>query len=365
MGVIEVGELLDHGTLRRNVRIEYEGGEDLYFESAVSPGFSDAHAHPQVVDVGEGGRWANSYEWLSSRRLRVDEGAIRRDTELSAALAEVALLLSLLDGVTLVSMTGSLHGNLRAISRLKQLPRVVLLPTVMESAGWSRPESVYAAYAANPAMWDGYFGIGYFAHSLRRTPPEFLRASHRIALRLNLPFAMHLSEGVDEAEDLVRVLGGEVSNVIAVHCISSPGKCREYGFRVIHCPTSNLYLYGYTLGSLSFFDALGSDWPLVTGTLRRAYTDAVRIHGPSLELLTKATAGGYRVMGVKGRGDAVFFDEPLEKVARGEAEPKLVLVGGRVLVREGLMEGLSLSRQDLLKMKEERVRLAFEKYPLA
>jgi hypothetical protein len=70
-------------------------------------------------------------------------------------------------------------------------------------------------------------------------------------------------------------------------------------------------------------------------------------------------------MGVKGRGDAVFFDEPLEKVARGEAEPKLVLVGGRVLVREGLMEGLSLSRQDLLKMKEERVRLAFEKYPLA
>ena len=365
MGVVEVGELLDHGVLRRNVKVEYGGGEDLYFESAVSPGFSDAHAHPQVVDVGEGGRWANSYEWLSARRLRVNEGAIRQDAELSAALAEVALLLSLLDGVTLVSITGSLHGNLRAISRLRQLPRVVLLPTVMESAGWSRPESVYAAYAANLAMWDGYFGIGFFAHSLRCTPPEFLRASHRIALRLNLPFAIHLSEGVDEADDLAEILGGEVGNVVAVHCISSPEKCRAYGFKVVHCPTSNLYLYGYTLRGLHLFDALGSDWPLVTGTLRRAYADAVRVHGPSLELLAKATVGGYRVMGVEGRGDAVFFDEPLEKVARGEAEPKLVLVGGRPLVREGVVEGLGLSRRDILRIKEERVKLAFEKYPSA
>ena len=365
MGVIEVGELLDHGALRRNVHIRYEGGEDLYFESAVSPGFSDAHAHPQVVDVGEGGRWANSYEWLSGRRLRVDEGAVRQDAELSAALAEAALLLSLMDGVTLISITGSLRGNLRAISRLRHLPRVVLLPTLMESAGWSRPESVYAAYAANLAMWDGYFGIGFFAHSLRCTPPEFLRASHRMARRLNLPFAIHLSEGVDEADELVEILGGEVGNVVAVHCISSPEKCRAHGFRVVHCPTSNMYLYGYTLRGLHLFDALGSDWPLVTGTLRRAYADAVRIHGPSLALLTKATAGGYRVMGVEGHGDAVFFDEPLEKVMRGEAEPRLVLVGGRVLVREGLVEGLGFSRHDLLRIKEERVKLAFEKYPLA
>lgn len=362
MGVIEVGTLLEWGVVKRNVRVEYEGSEDLYFESAVMPGFSDAHVHPQVVDIGEGGVWSNSYEWISRRRLRVDEGAIRRDEELSGALAKATLLLSLLDGVTLAVLNGSLSGNLKALRTLGVSPRVVLMPTVMDAEGWSRPESVYAAYAANLAMWDGYYNIGFFAHSLRLTSPSSLRASYKIAVKLGLPFALHLSEGVDESDDLVKLLEGANGRVIAVHCITSPSKCRRYGFKVVHCPTSNLYLYGYTLNGLELFDALGSDWPLVTGTLRKTYLDAVQVHRPSISLLTKATAGGYEVYRVDGRRDIVCFDEALEKVAAGSAEPKLVAVGGRVLVREGVVERLQLSRKDVEKFKEEHVKAAFERY---
>lgn len=362
MGVIEVGTLLDWGVVRRNVRIEYEGSEDLYFETAVMPGFSDAHAHPQVVDVGDGGRWSSSYEWIAGRRLKVDEGAIRRDAELSGALARAALLLSLLDGITLAALNGSLAGNLRALQTLRIAPRVVLMPTVMEAEGWTRPESVYAAYASNLAMWDGYYRIGFFAHSIRLTSPSSLRASYKIAAKLRLPFALHLSEGVDEADELVKLLEGANWKVIAVHCITSPEKCRRYGFRIVHCPTSNLYLYGYTISELSLIDALGSDWPLVTGTLKRAYLDAVRVHGPSMRLLEKATAGGYEVYGVRGEGDFVCFDEPLERVAAGHAEPKLVAINGRVLVREGVVEGENLTRREVEKFKEEQVKLAFERY---
>lgn len=362
MGVIEVGTLLDWGVLRTNVRITYEGSEDLYFESAVRPGFSDAHAHPQVVDVGEGGRWANAYEWISNRRLRVDEGGIRRDAELSAALAKATLLSSLLSGVTLIAMNGSLTGNIRALQTLPASPRVVLMPTVMEAEGWSRPESVYAAYATNLSMWDGYYSIGFFAHSIRLTSPHFLRASYRIAAKLGLPFALHLSEGVDEADELRKVVNGVGWEVIAVHCITSPEKCRRHGFKIVHCPTSNLYLYGHTIRRIELFDALGSDWPLVTGTLSRTYSDAVRVHGPSLSLLRKATAGGYEVFKVNGGNDLVCFDDSIEKVASGSIEPRLVLVGGKVLVAEGEIIGMQLSRKEVEKFKDEQVRIAFERY---
>ncbi|MEM4670375.1 MAG: amidohydrolase family protein [Thermofilum sp.] len=362
MGVIEVGTLLDWGVVRRNVRVEYEGSEDFYFETAVMPGFSDAHAHPQVVDVGDRGKWSSSYEWISRRKLRVDEGAIRRDSELSGALAKATLLLSLLDGVTLAALNGSLAGNLRALQSLRASPRVILMPTVMEAEGWTRPESVYAAYASNLAMWDGYYSMGFFAHSIRLTSPSSLRASYKIAAKLKLPFALHLSEGVDEADELVKLLEGVEWRIVAVHCITSPEKCRSYGFKIVHCPTSNLYLYGYTISELSLLDALGSDWPLVTGTVRRTYLDAVKVHGPSASLLEKATAGGYEVYGIGGKGDFVCFDEPLEKVIAGRAEPKLVAVKGRVLVKEGVVEGENLTRREVEKFKEEQVKLAFERY---
>ncbi|MEZ0345866.1 MAG: hypothetical protein ABWK01_04885 [Infirmifilum sp.] len=362
MGVIEVSEFLDHGVVRRNVRIPYKGVEDFYFASAVAPGFSDAHAHPQVVDVGEPGRWANSYEWLENRRLRVDEAGIRRDAELSSLLARATLLSSLLEGATLVALTGSLEGNVKALLSLPVSPRVVLLPTVMDREGWSSPEVVYAEYIRNLSRWDGFFNMGFFVHSLRRTSPSYLLASYKTSLKLRIPFALHLSEGIDESDTLVEVLGGASENIIAVHCIVGAEKCKSLGIRVVHCPTSNTYLYNRTLNNIEYFDALGSDWPLVTGTVAKTYLDAVRIHGAGIKLLEKATAGGYRILRMKSSGDIVAFDADLERVLRGEVRPRAVLVDGVIAVYENNIPRMNLSGSDVKKIKEEAVKLAFERY---
>ncbi|PLJ77978.1 amidohydrolase family protein [Infirmifilum sp. SLHALR2] len=362
MGVIEIGELLDHGVVRRRVKIRYEGSEDFYFESAVSPGLADAHAHPQVVDVGERRMWRHSYEWLEGRRLRVDEAGLRRDKELSSMLAKATILRSLVDGVTLLALTGSLEGNVSALLTLPVSPRVVLLPTVMEAEGWSTPERVFAEYVRNLAKWDGFFNMGFFVHSLRKAGQSYLLASYKTASKLGVPFALHLSEGIDESETLVELLGDAPRNVIAVHCIEGAEKCKRMGLRVVHCPTSNLYLYGRTLRGLEFFDSLGSDWPLVTGTVLRTYRDAVAVHGPSVRLLEKATVGGYAVFGMRGSGDLVAFDRSLEKVIAGEAEARAVFIDGKLVMDEGTVVQMGLGKRDVERFKEEAVRLAFEKY---
>ncbi|MGB9709191.1 MAG: amidohydrolase family protein [Infirmifilum sp.] len=362
MGVIEVSELLDHGVLRRNVKIPYNGSEDLYFVSAIAPGFSDAHAHPQVVDVGEKGGWRHSYEWLENRKLRVNEAGIRRDKELSSLLTKATLLKSLMEGATLIAVTGSLEGNISAILSLPATPRVVVLPTVMDREGWSTPERVYAEHVKYLSRWDGYFNMGFFVHSLRKTGKSFLVASYKTAIKLGVPFAIHLSEGVDETESFIEVIGEPAGNVVAVHCLEGAEKCKRFGFKVVHCPTSNLYLYERTLRGLGLFDALGSDWPLVTGTIAKTYRDAVAVHGASYELLQKATLGGYRVFGMKTSGDIVAFDENLDKVMRGELKPRAVVVNGRLVVYENVMIDLNLSSQDIEKVKEQAVRLAFEQY---
>ena len=357
-----MAELLDHGVIRRNVSIEYGGGEDLFFESAVTPGFSDVHAHPQVVDVGSPGKWSNSYEWLENRRLRVDESRVRKDKELSALLTKATLLYSLLNGATLMALTGSLEGNISALLSLPVSPRVVLLPTVMDREGWSTPEKVYAEYLRYLSRWDGFFNMGFFAHSLRKTSESYLLASYKTALKLGVPFALHLSEGVDETDTLLELLGQPLGNIVAVHCIVSPERCREVGLKVVHCPTSNLYLYGYTLNDLNYFDALGSDWPLVTGTIAKTFRDAVEVHGASIRLLEKATAGGYKVLGMKTSGDIVGFDEDLESVTSGRVNPIAVFVNGKLVVFENTILAMNLTYSDVEKIKEEAVKLAFEKY---
>jgi guanine deaminase len=364
MGVVEVGCLLLRGRVIENARLEIPVGEGLYFESAISPGFSDAHAHPQVVDVGAGGPWRDSYEWLKNRELRVDEAAIRRDRELSAQLAEATILLSLFDGVTLISLTGSLEGGIEAVRRLRASPRVVVLPTIMSLDGWSLPESVFVKYIENRHLWNGYFSLGFFVHSIRGADLPMIRASFNISRRLGLPFALHLSEGVNEVDELVEALGGSARGVVAVHCITAPEECRRVGVRIVHCPTSNLYLYNTTLGSIELFDALGSDWPLVSGTLLKTYQDAVKLHGPSLDLLNKASLGGYELYGVDPCGDLVAFDSPLEKVVRGDARPRYVFVKGRAVVEEGMVNFYGFRRSDVERIASERIRYAFEKHGL-
>jgi guanine deaminase len=363
---IEVGTLLTPEGAFENARLSLKGEGSLYVETALVPGFSDAHAHPQVVDYG-GGRWSNAYEWMSGRRLKVDEAALRADVELSSKLAAAAMLRELLDGVTMVAVVGRGEANLRAYRRLPAKPRLVVLPTILESAwGWLNAWNALNLVVSLTSL-DGTVPVGLFAHSLGHVSPESLKSAYEAARALNVPFGLHLSEGVDELPKLVSLLGlkeGEDSGVIAVHCISGSGY-KRYGIKVVHCPQSNIALYGWTLRDVSEVDALGSDWPLLLGSALEAYKAAVEIHGrdKALSLLNRATAGGYRIYNLDWKGDAALFDEPFERVLEGSAVPKFVAVRGELAVKEGIVVGSGETRSDVEKVVRELIKRAEELYP--
>ena len=365
--IVEVGTLVTPEGTRESVELGIEGAGSLYVETVIVPGFSDAHAHPQVVDVGEG-RWSNSYEWMKQRRLAVDEAALRADTELSSKLAAAAMLRALLEGVTFMALVGRAEANIAAYRRLPVKPRILIMPTILDTMrGWPSTWSATSIVMALSKL-DSNVPFGLFAHSLGNLSPKSLRAAYVTAQSFGIPFGIHLNEGVDEMDKLVSLLGlerGRDSGIIAVHCIVD-GDFKEYGIRVVHCPASNLKLYGRTLTHVGKVDALGSDWPLLLGSSLRAFKAAVEVHGVrhARFLLDRATAGGYRVYGVRWGNDWVGFDASLEKVLEGSCEPSFVSVDGRLVVSEGIIRELALSRRDVENMVEELVKLAIEKYPV-
>ena len=361
MGRVEAGLYFGPEGILENYVFEAEIAHDVYFDIVVAPGLSDAHAHPQVIDVGSPPdiKWQHSYEWLRYRKLRVDEASLRADLELSSRLAKAVLMLSLLDGVTMIALTGSFDANLRAVKQLGETPRVYLTPTIMDREGWSTPEQVFVRYISHLSQWNGYYRVGFFVHSLGLSDKSYVVSSYKMARKLGLAFALHLSEGLDEVETLEEILGREVE-ATAVHCIEKPSKCRKLGLKVVHCPVSNLYLFGRTLDRLEYFDALGSDWPLVTGTLSVTLRVASSIHGRVTGVLEKATVGGYRVFGMDWDGDFAAYDGRLEDVISGSARPVYVFVRGKPVVVERRYRGLT--RHDVEKYAELQVRAAFEKH---
>ncbi|MEM1522466.1 MAG: hypothetical protein QXU69_05540, partial [Thermofilaceae archaeon] len=161
---VEVGTLLTPEGVRERARLKLGGAGSLYVETAIAPGFADAHAHPQVVDVGEG-LWSNSYEWMSKRRLRVDEAALRADIDLSSRLAEASMLRALLEGVTLMALVGRAEANLLAYRRMPVKPRVVVMPTILDVIrGWPTTWSA-ANLVISLSHLDSRVPMGLFVHS--------------------------------------------------------------------------------------------------------------------------------------------------------------------------------------------------------
>lgn len=361
MGKIEVSELFYKGKLYWDVSLNLPGKISGSYRSALAPGLSDAHAHPQVIDVGNGGKWKNSYEWISKRKLRLREGDLRKDIELSSKLASITFKLSLLDGVTMIAVTGSLRGNIEAIKRMKIRPKIVVLPTVMNMDGWLNSETLSREIALFAGLDGGKLRGGIFIHSLGLTDPSTAKEAVLLSRRYRIPLSMHLNEGVEEIEKLKEIMDGEMEGIIAVHCIEEPNRCKEHGLRIISCPLSNLYLYGRTIRLIDFIDAFGSDWPLVTGTMKEVLSKASEIFiSSSDKVLTKATLGGYEIFEMSSIGDYVFYDESLESVASGRARPKLVVVGGMETVVEGKLEGEG--REEVESELKETIEEALEKY---
>ncbi|HDI31280.1 MAG TPA: hypothetical protein ENF80_00515 [Thermofilum sp.] len=345
-----------------NVRIRLPGlSKSYYFKTVLMPGFSDAHAHPQVVDVGNG-KWCNSLEWIAHRRLKVDESSLRRDLVLSEKLAKVTILLSLLNGVTLLSIVGSLRANAMAVKNIEHKPRVVLMPTLMRGKGWSDFNTFVRFHTSLNGFENELVKMGVFIHSISYTNRSDITQAYNYSKKRKILLGMHLSEGISELKKAVRLLASNKLDIIGVHCIEDE-KYEEYAVKIVHCPVSNIYLYNRTLKDPKKISCFGSDWPLLIGSVLNQYRTALRIHKVSpLFLLRKATIGGYETYGMRWDGDLVAFDEDLKKVVKGEVnQPVYVFVNGNAVVEERGINNLSIN--DIERIKNELIREAFDKHP--
>ncbi len=363
---IEAGTAIVHGRIMENFRLPFY--KDLYFETLVLPGFSDTHAHPQVVDAGlkpgNLGKWRDSYHWLNTRRLHVDEALVRMDKELSSKLAELALKRMALEGVTLAAFTGNLEANLLARMRFSPGPRLVLLPTIMDRKGWSQPQDVSRLYAKyGNFIEDGFLHAGIFIHSLGLASKNTINGAIRLALKGRLPVGLHLSEGAREGQYFKRILKNykRIPRLIAVHCISDDP--RPLGVRCSSCPSTNLILYGRTRLSLRGVTSFGSDWPHLIGSMPRHLGLITRLFPASLrEILYRATTGGYIDYGVSYRGDLIAYNSKIDEVLSGKSTPTFVTVEGEVIVDDKRIVSTGESLKDIEKDSLEVIKYSVETY---
>ena len=364
MGRIEAEYLVVKGRVVENASVP--APVSGWYRVVIVPGFSDGHAHPQVVDGGvlSDGPWRDSYEWIKSRRLSVDEALVRADSELAAGLARLTLWKSLLEGTTLIALTGRLEANVAAFVSSPDMPRVVLLPTVMRRQGWpSYGDVVRARRRVEPMLADGLARLGVFIHSLEYTDPGTVRRADRDAAARGEVLGLHLGEGRPELARLLRILGGKPSSrLVAVHCIDDEGMVGA-GVRCVSCPATNLILYRRTRRSLRGVTSFGSDWPLLIGSVPRHLGLLTRLWPSAESVLSRATLGGYLDYGMPYGGDIVAFDEGLGKVLEGGALPRFVSVAGKPVVVEGRLATEGYSHAEVESMVVDLVKEALEKYP--
>jgi len=364
---LEAETAVIHGRIVRNFRLPFH--QDVFYKTVIVPGFSDTHAHPQVIDAGLEagiGSWRDSYHWIESRKLNVDEARLRQDLGLSKRLAELALKRAVLEGTTLVAFTGNLSANLKARLQLPLGPRMVLLPTLMDRKGWAKPAEVEALYKAySNYIVDSMLQPGVFVHSIRYAAKETFMKALEMASRGRMPLGLHLSEGVREDEALKQLLEESPvrpkPKIVAVHCLE--GDPRRLGIRCSSCPGTNILLYAKARKSLAGITSFGSDWPHLIGTMPRHLGLIMKLYGGRIEaVLSRATLGGYNDYNVSHEGDLVAYDEPLEKVLTGKPIPKLVMVARNIVVDEGRLVETGESLDDVVAATLETIKYAVDVY---
>ena len=361
MPVIEAGAAVVRGRILFEKKVP--APVDEYYDVVITPGFSDTHSHPQVIDAGivPGTFWNNSYEWLATRRMVIDEASVRNDIGLASSLAGLTLKRALLEGTTLIALTGSFDANIKAFVRLREKPRTVLLPTVMKRKGWATPSGVanaykkYAKYAK-----DEILRIGVFVHSMKYAGQDMLRDALRLAMKIRGPLGIHLSEGVQEKGEFI---GGSccIDNVrvVAVHCLDDDYS--GLGIRCSSCPGSNLILYRRYVADLKRVTSFGSDWPHFLGTIGGQVGLLAEIYRDRIsEVLFKATIGGYLDYNLNYSGDLIAFDGSIKDVLSGRVKPRLVVVNGIVVVYDGKLVSTSENLNDILKTLDEIIDYAVD-----
>ena len=357
--------LLPNGGIVHDIELKIGDRGSYWFRTAIHPGFSDAHAHPHVIDIGihsDSRIWSNSLEWMKNRVLKVDEKALRKDLELCTQLSELTILRALLNGTTMIALVGNLEANFRAYKRLSLRPRTVIMPTILNSEGWYNSKQILPLIMSIfDQLENRHIKIGIFCHSLYFTSRDDILLSMNISGLLDLPLALHLSEGTRDLDRLRSIINGKSNNgIIGIHCIEDEDY-KSMNIRIVSCPISNLVLYGRTQNNLDLIDAFGTDWPLIIGSLREHIPQIMRIfREEKYEILKKCTLGGYKLYNYNYSGDYVFFDERIERVLSNPPKPVYVSIGGKFTVVEGTVMGYTLHEVD--KMIESIKRYAIDCY---
>ncbi|MCD6368434.1 MAG: hypothetical protein J7L38_01390 [Thermoproteales archaeon] len=360
---VEVEELHTPWGVKENVKLTFKGTGSLSFRSGLYPGLVDSHAHPHVIDGGleEGRKWSNYIEWFEKRRLLVNESTLRRDLELCTALSKLTLMLSALEGTTLIALTGNYKANIRAATELKNRPRVVTMPTIINKNGWD-PLEIVAPIIKQLENFDAndMLGVGIFCHSLRYTSEKYIRTCVQLCDTNNMLLGIHLSEGIPELDVLRRILlKPPKTSIIGVHCIEDEDY-ETFNIRTVQCASSNLALYGRTQRELGKVYAFGSDWPLLFGSMVNELKVLIDIHSEKKidDIILRATINGYRLFKVDFRGDYVFFDDKLEKALSAGKRPSYVFVKGYPLVREGKVNGYTYDEilSMISQVREEAIK---------
>lgn len=353
--------------INNNKNIEYS------FKTVFSPGFSDAHAHPHVIEKNCGRRkWENMKDWFNNRKTKIDEISLRKDLEICTKLSKLTIYKALLEGTTLIALVSSNpYANLLAFKSIKNKPRTVILPTISNLKGMNKSfkeiklflEKIERSKNLSKSKLINY---GIFIHSLSFTNLNDLIESAKWSYEKNKPFALHLSEGFKELNKLREIIHNiKHSNpIIGIHCTENE-KYHNYGVKTVNCPLSNLLIYGKTQKNFNQIDSLGTDWPLVIGGINEQIKELIKIHGKRKikKIFEKATIGGYRLYGMPHDGDFIAFNTSFENILKGKiVPPPYVSINHNLIVKDGKIIDLDLSYRDILKEIEKTIKEVYEKY---
>jgi cytosine/adenosine deaminase-related metal-dependent hydrolase len=316
------------------------GEGERFPESAILPGFVNAHTHLEYAVYAGFGDGLSFGPWISThveRKRRLD----RPDMEAIARLGAAECLRS---GVTTVGDLAFSGASAHACARLGLRAIVYLEVFGLDAADAARQFGEKRAYVAD-ALSDRV-RIGISPHA----PYTCSHEVYAVAMDLGLPLATHLNESQDELDWLLRGEGpwqplGEMlveppgisgirslaaaglldERVAAAHCVKVDAEeialLARHGVAVAHCPRSNALLgcgiapldelraAGLRIGvgtdgvssvpSHDFFEELRT-----VVSFARARSERAEAQSAS-ELLELATIGGARVLGLDGETGSI------------------------------------------------------------
>jgi cytosine/adenosine deaminase-related metal-dependent hydrolase len=316
------------------------GEGERFPESAILPGFVNAHTHLEYAVYAGFGDGLSFGPWISThveRKRRLD----RPDMEAIARLGAAECLRS---GITTVGDLAFSGASAHACARLGLRAIVYLEVFGLDAADAARQFGEKRAYVAD-ALSDRV-RIGISPHA----PYTCSHEVYAVAMDLGLPLATHLNESQDELDWLLRGEGpwqplGEMlveppgisgirslaaaglldERVAAAHCVKVDAEeialLARHGVAVAHCPRSNALLgcgiapldelraAGLRIGvgtdgvssvpSHDFFEELRT-----VVSFARARSERAEALSAS-ELLELATIGGARVLGLDGETGSI------------------------------------------------------------